>query len=131
MTGSTSTAGGAMGQAFVIGTDAPAANVVSFTATLESVDAIDSKGNSVPLISGTPTVDFARYNGLQTLLDVDDVPAGTYDSISITLGPSVNVGYLDTTVTPPAVKTTTLSVSTSPISVTLPNPVVLTASASG
>lgn len=131
MTGAPSSAGAAMGQAFVIGTDAPASNVVSFTATLQSVDAIDSKGNSVPLISGSPTVDFARYDGLQTLLDVDDVPAGTYDSISITLGPSVTVGYLDTTVTPPAVQTTTLSVSTSPISITLPNPVVLTTTASG
>lgn len=131
MTGAPSSAGASMGQAFVIGTDAPAANVVSFTATLESVDAIDSNNNSVPLISGSPTVDFARYNGLQTLLDVDDVPAGTYNSISITLGPSVTVGYLDTTVTPPAVQSTTLSVSTSPINITLPNPVVLTKTSSG
>lgn len=131
MTGSPSAAGGAMGQAFVIGTDAPAASVVSFTATLESVDAIDSNGNSVSLISGTPTVDFARYNGLQTLLDVDDVPAGTYDSISITLGPSVTVGYLDTTTSPPGIKTATLSVSTSPIDVKLPTPVVIAATASG
>lgn len=131
MTGSTSSAAASMGQAFVIGTDAPAANVVSFTATLQSVDAIDSKGNSVPLVSGSPSVDFARYDGLQTLLDVDDVPAGTYDSISITLGSSVTIGYLDTTVTPPAVKLTTLSVSTSPINITLPNAVVLTTTASG
>lgn len=131
MTGAPSSAGAATGQAFVIGTDAPAANVVSFTATLESVDAVDSKGNSVSLISGSPTVDFARYNGLQTLLDVDNVPPGTYDSVSVTLGPSVTVGYLDTTVTPPAVKSTTLSVSTSPIDITLAHPVTLTSTASG
>ncbi|HWF67867.1 MAG TPA: DUF4382 domain-containing protein [Acidobacteriaceae bacterium] len=131
MTGAPSSAGASMGQAFVIGTDAPAANVVSFTATLESVDAIDSNNNSVPLISGSPTVDFARYDGLQTLLDVDDVPAGTYSSISITLGPSVTVGYLDTTVMPPSVKTTTLSVSTAPIDVALPHPLTLTKTASG
>jgi hypothetical protein len=119
------------GQAFVIGTDAPAASVVSFTATLASVDAIDSSGNSVPLISGSPTVDFARFNGLQTLLDVDNVPAGTYDSVSITLGPSVTVGYLDTSSTPPSVKTTTFSVSTSPIKVNLPSPVTLGQTTSG
>ncbi|HEV2137094.1 MAG TPA: DUF4382 domain-containing protein [Terracidiphilus sp.] len=119
------------GQAFVIGTDAPAASVVSFTATLASVDAIDSNGNSVPLISGSPTVDFARFNGLQTLLDVDNVPAGTYNSVSITLGPSVTVGYLDTSTTPPGVKTTTFSVSTSPIKVTLPSPVTLGQATSG
>lgn len=119
------------GQAFVIGTDAPAASVVSFTATLQSVDAIDANGNSVPLISGAPTVDFARYDGLQTLLDVDDVPAGSYDSISITLGSSVTVGYLDTTTTPPGIKTTTFSVSTSPITVKLPNPVTIGQTTSG
>jgi hypothetical protein len=119
------------GQAFIIGTDAPAASVVSFTATLESVDAIDSNGNSVPLISGTPSVDFARFNGLQTLLDVDKVPAGTYDSVAITLGPSVTVGYLDTTTTPPSIKTTNFTVSTSPINIKLANPAVIAQTASG
>ena len=33
---------------------------------LTSVNAIDAKGDTVSLISGTPTVDFARFNGLQT-----------------------------------------------------------------
>jgi hypothetical protein len=47
------------------------------------------------LISGTPTVDFARFNGLQTLLDMNDVPVGTYTSIQITLG-SATIGYLNT-----------------------------------
>ena len=122
---------GQTGQAFVIGTDAPAAAAVSFTATLESVDAIDSKGNSVSLISGTPTVDFARFNGLQTLLDVDNVPAGTYDSVAITLGPSVTVGYLDTGTTPPSIKTATFSVSTSPISIKLANPLIIAQTTSG
>jgi len=41
--------------------------------------------------SGTPTVDFARYNGLQTLLDMNDVPIGTYTSVSITLGAATMV----------------------------------------
>jgi hypothetical protein len=82
------------GPAFVVGTDAPAASVVSFAVQIQSIDAIDSNGNSVPLLSGTPTVDFARFNGLQTLLDMNDVPAGTYTSISITLG-SATIGYLN------------------------------------
>lgn len=113
------------GQAFVVGTDAPAASVVSFTAQLQSVNAVDSSGKSVPLISGSPSVDFARYNGLQTLLDVDDVPVGTYNSISITLAPSVSVGYLDTTTARPSIKSTTFTVSTSPIVITLTNPLVI------
>jgi hypothetical protein len=81
------------GEAFVIGTDAPVASVVSFQVQVQSIDAIDQNGNSTPLLSGMPTVDFARYNGLQTLLDMNDVPAGTYDSISVTFG-SATIGYL-------------------------------------
>jgi hypothetical protein len=82
------------GPAFVVGTDAPLASVVSFSVPVESINAITSGGTSVPLLSGTPTVDFARFNGLQTLLDMNDVSVGTYDSISITLG-SATIGYLN------------------------------------
>lgn len=129
LSGNTNSTSAQTGQAFVIGTDAPAANVVSFQATLASVDAVDSSGNLVPLISGAPTVDFARYNGLQTLLDVDNLHAGTYNSISISLGSSVVVGYLDSA-TPPGIQTQTLTVSTSPITVALNKPLVISQSAS-
>ncbi len=81
------------GSAFVIGTDAPLAGVLSFTAKIQSIEAIDSNNNSVNLLSGTPAVDFARYNGLQTLLDMNDVPAGTYTQIAVTFG-SASIGYL-------------------------------------
>jgi hypothetical protein len=113
------------GQAFVVGTDAPAAAVVSFVAQLQSVNAIDANNNSVPLISGSPKVDFARYNGLQTLLDLNDVQAGTYKSISITLAPSVRVSYLDTSTARPGIQSMTFSVSQSPIVIALPNPLVI------
>jgi hypothetical protein len=83
------------GPSFVVGTDAPMASVVSFAVQLQSVTATDASGNTVSLISGTPTVDFARFNGLQTLLDMNDVAAGTYSNISITLG-SATIGYLNT-----------------------------------
>ncbi len=79
----------------MIGTDAPRAGVTSFAVQVQGINAIDANGNSVPLLSGSPTVDFARYNGLQTLLDMNDVPAGTYNSIVITLG-SATLGYLQT-----------------------------------
>ena len=82
------------GPAFVVGTDAPVASVVSFSVPVESVTATDSSGTTMSLISGTPTVDFARFNGLQTLLDINDVPEGTYTSISITIG-TPTIGYLN------------------------------------
>jgi len=60
--------------------------VTSFSVVVESVNAITSTGTSVPLLSGTPTVDFARYNGLQSLMDMNDVPAGIYTSVQVTFG---------------------------------------------
>jgi hypothetical protein len=83
------------GPSFVIGTDAPMASVVSFAVQIQSINATDANGNTVSLISGSPTVDFARYNGLQTLLDMNDVAVGTYSNISVTLG-SATIGYLQT-----------------------------------
>jgi hypothetical protein len=86
----------ATGSSFVMGTDAPpiVANVTSFTVPVESVTATDADNNTVQLLSGSPSVDFARFNGLQTLLDMNDVQVGTYTSISITLG-AATVGYLN------------------------------------
>jgi Domain of unknown function (DUF4382)/Domain of unknown function (DUF5666) len=95
--GSGSTGGSNPGQstgaAFVIATDAPVNSVVSFDATIQSIDAIDASGNSVSLVSGNPTIDFARYNGLQTLMDENNVPADTYTQISVTFA-SATIGYL-------------------------------------
>lgn len=92
--GNTTTTSNETAPAFVVGTDAPMASVVSFAVQVESVTAKDASGNTANLISGTPTVDFARFNGLQTLLDLNDVPVGTYTSVSITLG-SATIGYLN------------------------------------
>ena len=74
----------------MIGTDAPMASVTSFSVQVSSVDAFtssDCRGTGVSLVSGTPTVDFARFNGLQTLLDMNDVAAGTYNCVQVTWEP--------------------------------------------
>jgi hypothetical protein len=86
------------GASFVVGTDAPMASVTSFSVVVSSIQAFttnDCSGTGVSLVSGTPTVDFARFNGLQTLLDMNDVAVGTYNCVSISLG-SATLGYLDT-----------------------------------
>jgi hypothetical protein len=83
------------GPAFVVGTDAPMTSVVSFAVQISSLTATDTDNNTISLISGTPTVDFARFNGLQTLLDLNDVPADTYTSITVTFG-NATLGYLQT-----------------------------------
>jgi hypothetical protein len=82
------------GPAFIVGTDAPMASVVSFQVQVESLTATDTNNNVVSLINSTPTVDFARFNGLQTLVDMRDVPAGTYNQVSVTLG-AATIGYLN------------------------------------
>lgn len=122
-TGSTQQKSQPTGPSFVVGTDAPMASVVSFAVQIQSIDAIDSNGNSVPLVSGTPTVDFARYNGLQTLLDMNDVTAGTYDSVVITLGAGT-LTYLDTSSgSAPTLQTMNVTYSpSSTVTINLNNP---------
>ncbi len=111
--------------AFVVGTDAPMAAVTSFQAQLVSVDAIDASGNAVSLISGSPTVDFARYNGLQTLLDMNNVPVGTYTSVKVTLGSNATLGYLVTGSGAPTIKTEAATLTTNTVTVTLAKPLVI------
>jgi hypothetical protein len=92
-TGSNPTGSSVTGSAYVVGSDAPMASVTSFSVVVQGVSATTSSNTTVQLLSGTPTVDFARFNGLQTLLDMNDVPEGTYTSISIILG-KATIGYL-------------------------------------
>ncbi len=113
------------GSSFVVGTDAPLAAVTSFSVQLQAVNAVDTSGNSVSLLTGTPTVDFARFNGLQTLLDMKDVPVGTYNSVSITLGAGT-IGYLDTSGTgAPTIKTEPATFTSPTVTVTLATPLVI------
>jgi hypothetical protein len=86
------------GPAFVVGTDAPMASVVSFLVPVTGVCGVTTNSSGVsecvPLTTLTPTVDFARFNGLQTLLDMNSVQVGTYTGIQITLG-AATIGYLN------------------------------------
>ena len=118
------------GAAFVVGTDAPMASVTSFAVQIQSIAAIDANNNKVQLLSGSPTIDFARYNGLQTLLDMNSVPVGTYNSVTITLG-AATLGYLDTSAGgAPTIQTEAATLTTNTVTVTLDHPlVVATASA--
>jgi hypothetical protein len=116
---------GQSGSAFVIATDAPVNSVVSFNATIQSIDAIDANGNSVSLVSGNPSIDFARYNGLQTLMDENNVPADTYTQIAVTFS-SATIGYLQMNAgAAPTVQTMNATFTTPTTTVTLANPLVV------
>lgn len=113
------------GEAFVIGTDTPVAAVTSFQVQIESINAIDANGNSTPLLAWVPVVDFARYNGLQTLLDMNNVPAGTYTSISVTFGKAI-LGFLQQNPNEaPTVNSMSATLSTSTVQQTLSTPLVV------
>ncbi len=125
---STSTQSGQTGPAFVVGTDAPMASVTSFAMQVTSAELTNGTTTSANLVSGSPTVDFARYNGLQALVDMNDIPTGTYTGYKITLG-TATIGYLDTTVTPPAIKSESATLTSTTITGNLDKP--LTVSTNG
>jgi Domain of unknown function (DUF4382)/Domain of unknown function (DUF5666) len=101
-----------MGTVFVTGTDAPLPSVVSFQVDITGLSVSDGMNPPVSVLNGTQTVDFARLNGLRTLLDINTIPTGTYTSVTATLA-NPQIGYLN--VNPPARPTiSTLNGTTSP-----------------
>ncbi len=111
------------GSSFVVGTDAPMASVISFNVQV-SISATEANGNTVQLTSGSPAVDFARFNGLQTLIDMNDVPVGTYSTVAITLS-NGTIGYLDTSTAEPTIKTMPANITNPTVTYTLSNPMVV------
>jgi hypothetical protein len=124
------------GTAFVSGTDAPLPGVVSFKVVISGISVAQGMGTPVTVTTGPQTVDFARLNGLHTLLDLNTIPAGTYDTVIVTLAspeidylnvtnPQTNpptrptISSLTSTTTPPA------TLSTSTVTINLSSPFVV------
>jgi hypothetical protein len=110
------------GAVFVTGTDAPLPSVLSFQVDITGLSVSDGVNPPVSVLSGTQTVDFARLNGLHTLLDLNTIPAGTYTSVTVTLA-NPQISYLNVAnppTNPPTRPTiTTLnSQSTPPVTLT-------------
>src|SRR5579872_843840 len=74
--------------------------------------------------SAARPLSIARFNGLQTLLDMNSVPVGTYTSVSIVLGPAT-IGYLSTSGTAPTIQSMAASLTSSTINITLPAPLII------
>jgi hypothetical protein len=55
---------------------------------------------------------------------MNDVPVGTYTGVTITLG-TATLGYLDTSVPPPSIKTQAATLTTSTLNITLNKPLVI------
>jgi hypothetical protein len=115
------------GSVYVLGTDAPLPSVVSFAVSVQSITLSNGSSTPVSILNGAQTVDFARFNGLNTLLDFNAIPAGTYTTATITLG-SATLGYLNTA--PPAaptIATTAASLTQSVVTINLASPFVVNA----
>jgi hypothetical protein len=109
------------GSVFVNGTDAPLPSVVSFQVDITGMTVSDGVNPPISVLSGTQTVDFARLNGLHTLLDLNSIPAGTYTSVNVTLA-NPEIMYLNVTnpqTTPPTRPTVTMLNAMSTPAVTL------------
>jgi Domain of unknown function (DUF4382) len=126
------------GTVFVSGSDAPLPGVVSFKVVVSGISVAEGTGTPVTITTGPQTVDFARLNGLHTLLDFNSIPAGTYDTVIVTLAspeidylnvtnPQTNpptrprISSLTSTTTPPA------TLSTSTVTITLSSPLLVNA----
>jgi len=122
----------------VTGTDAPLPGVLSFQVDITGMTVSDGMNPPVSVLNGTQTVDFARLNGLHTLLDLNSIPAGTYLSVNVTLA-NPEIAYLNVTnpqTTPPTRPAiATLNGTTSPavtltqssVAITLSSPLTVTA----
>jgi hypothetical protein len=120
---------GSQGQSasiFTVATDASLPSVVSCEITVNTVTLYNGTTN-VSVLSTSVMEDFAKLNGLHDLLDLNSVPTGTYTSATLTLGPAASIGYLDTTVSPPAVHTMAGNLSSTTVTVPLTKPFVLNA----
>jgi hypothetical protein len=124
MNTTTGTQSSSSGPAFLIGTDAPLAAVVSMRVTLQDVELTNGTNTTATLVKGTPTVDFARYNGLQGLVDMVDVPAGSYTGVTFVLGTGT-VSWLNTTSGAPTIQSAPAAFSNTTVTVSLPNPLVV------
>ena len=125
---------------FVTGTDAPLPSVVGFRVDIMGLTLSDGTSTPVSVLNGTQTVDFARLNGLRTLLDINSIPTGTYTQAVVTLA-NPSIDYLNVTnpqTNPPTHPTLStldtsvtsnpqLSLTTSTVTINLATPLVVSA----
>ncbi|MGB7283896.1 MAG: DUF4382 domain-containing protein [Candidatus Acidiferrum sp.] len=125
------------GLVFVSGTDAPLPSVISFQVMVTGISVAEGTSTPITVTNGPQTVDFARLDGLHTLLDMNSIPAGTYDTVSVALA-SPQIVYLNVTnpqtnpPTPPTINTLTSTTTppavlgTSTVTFNLSSPLVVT-----
>ena len=85
----------------------PCSSVISFVVTISGLTLTPQSGSSpVSVLPGGKaiTVDFASLMDFATMFSVSNVPPNTYNALGITLS-NPQLTYLDTSTTPPSLKT--------------------------
>jgi Domain of unknown function (DUF4382) len=108
---------------YTVGTDAPLPSVVSCEVNVTGIS-LNNGGTAVSVLAQPAIVDFAQLSGLHQLLDLTAVPTGTYTSATITISSPV-IGFIDTSVTPPAINTINGTLTQSTVTVNFAQPVVV------
>jgi hypothetical protein len=123
--GSSTTGSSAQSQAsiYVVGTDAPLPSVVSCEVTVTGI-ALNNGTTSVSVLAQPQVVDFAQLSGLHQLLDLTAVPIGTYTGATITISSPV-IGFIDTSVSPPAISTINGTLTQTSVPVNFAQPVMV------
>ncbi len=111
------------GNVFAVGTDAPLSSVLAFRVTFTSLTVSDGT-NTASLLAAPTEFEFARLNGLRTLLTMNSVPTGTYTTATITVASPV-ISFLDTSTDPPTVGTMNGQLTQSNVTVQLRQPLVV------
>lgn len=121
--GSTQTAASSGGGNMVImGTDSPTlSNVVSFVVPISGITLSGNGQSNVSVLSAPASIDFSQLVGLRTLLSVQPTQAGNYTSATITFGANPTLSILDTTVSPPQVKSLPAAFSSMSVTINFPN----------
>jgi len=121
--------GSSQGQVFITGEDAPLPSVVSFNITINKIT-LQSSTSTVTVLSTPTTVDFGRLVGLRSLLGFNTIPAGQYGSATFTLSNPV-ISYVNLTQNPPTLSQLNGTLSHSTVTVSFPQPMVVTANGLG
>ena len=92
---STSTAGATSSAMIVTVGDAPLSNILSAQVTISAASLTPSGGgSSITVLSQSHTIELSSLGAIQQPLETDDVAAGTYSAVNVTVS-SATVTYLD------------------------------------
>lgn len=106
--------------------DSPDDRVAALEVTIASISLIDSSGKAVPVLTSPVQIELRRLAGTFRPISLTSVPAGTYTQASVQLS-TAEINVLDPATGHFVEKN--LPVPTSPITIKLASPLVLTAQA--